>query len=147
LYRIYLGPSAEAPLQSIRVSVSRDGEHVNARLVLPRMATLLGRVQDEHGNAVPEAWVRATSPEPGWSLALESAPAVLSQGDGGFVLGGLLPGRHAVVAGSTMDRGFAKQLVDVAPGQELDVTLVLQPARPRSDPAPALAGVEIEPTP
>lgn len=145
-YKVYLGPAAEDPRESISASLSRDGEEVSARLRLPRLATLRGHVQDEQGNALPEVWVRATSPDPGWSLALESAPAVLSEGDGRFVLGGLVPGRHAIVAGSPVDRGFVEQRVEVTPGQELDLTLVLRLARNGNNPVPALAGVEPETT-
>jgi hypothetical protein len=64
-----------------------------------RGASISGRVLDESGDPVPEAWVTASG-----NLAPSSAPA-LSDDTGSFVLTGLPSGRHELSATSSVGQG------------------------------------------
>jgi hypothetical protein len=77
------------------VELTRDGEVAEITLALGEPQTLQGRVIDDTGQAVPDAWVRASRVHK-FSFAQSTEPA-LTDGDGGFVLGGLVPGLYTVV--------------------------------------------------
>ena len=83
-------PGATEPA---RVSLLHDGQVVAISLAVST-AELAGRVLDERGQPVADAWVRVESTEvvgPGGA-----APAVLSDDHGEFVVRSLAPGRYRV---------------------------------------------------
>jgi hypothetical protein len=81
------------------VTLSRDGEVAEFTLELPQLHRLQGRVIDEEGQALPDAWVRA-SREQAFGFVHPTEP-VLTDGDGRFALKGLVPGRYSLdVSGS-----------------------------------------------
>jgi hypothetical protein len=91
-----------------RVPLTRDGEIAELTLALPDAHSIRGVVVDEEGNAVPDAWVRAST-----ELA-SGAPAVtqaaLGNSDGAFIVSGLAPGRYTLSARAAQGEG---QLPDV----------------------------------
>ncbi len=86
-----------------RVTLSRDGEVVELTLEMPQLHSLEGRVVDQGGAALPEAWVRA-SREREYGFASPTEP-VLTDNDGRFVLKGLVPGRYSLDASDGEQRG------------------------------------------
>jgi hypothetical protein len=85
------------------VTLSRDGEVAELTLELPQLHSLRGSVIDEDGHVLPEAWVRA-SREQEYGFAQPTEP-VLTDGDGRFVLNGLVPGRYSLDASGVEHRG------------------------------------------
>jgi len=82
----------DAPCSLARLA--RDGELVEVSLTAPGLASIVGRVVDERGQALPDAWVQASraqsvTPVPG--IRLEP---VLSDDRGGFVIPRLGPGKY-----------------------------------------------------
>lgn len=78
-----------------RVTLTRDREIATISLALPELQSLEGRVIDDAGQAVPDVWVRAARVQK-FTFA-EPTEAALTEGDGGFVLDGLVPGAYTLV--------------------------------------------------
>jgi hypothetical protein len=80
------------------VQLSRDGEVATLSLALPTAREISGRVLDDEGHGVEDAWVTAFS-ESVYSRMRAPTP-VLSDVEGAFSLPGLLPGRYELHATS-----------------------------------------------
>jgi hypothetical protein len=115
------------------VTLGSDGEVVDVSLPLPRLARIRGRLVDADGAPVPDVWVRASAPQRAWALLVEVPPAVITDSEGEFSLPGLLPSRYDVLAHSTLARAAARQRVDLAAGDELELRLVLRHLSPSGD--------------
>lgn len=107
------------------VELERDGQVAAVTLPRPRLARVRGRLVDSDGAPVPDAWVRASDAHPAWARLIESAPAVMTDADGEFSLSGLFPGRYELLAQGTLDGGAARQSVDLASGDEVELELTL----------------------
>lgn len=143
-YGVHLGSgectgAIEAPL-----TLERDGQVVNVTLTPPPLAGVRGRLLDSAGAPVPDAWVRASDPHPAWALLLEGAPAVMTDAEGEFSVSGLLPGRYEVLAYAGSHA--ARQSVELAPGDELELRLVLERRAPSETPSPPLGRHAIDNT-
>jgi protocatechuate 3,4-dioxygenase beta subunit len=90
------------------VTLSRDGEVAEIRLTLSGSHSLRGRVVDASGQAVPDAWVHA-SREQKFSFAQSTDP-VLTDGDGGFLLSGLVPGLYTLAASGGRSEGHIERV-------------------------------------
>jgi hypothetical protein len=91
-YVVSTDPPAGIAEQS--VEITQPGAVRELTLSLPAPHAIVGRVVDDAGQALPDAWVRATS-TPDVAAGHPSAP-VLSAEDGSFSIEGLLPGRYAL---------------------------------------------------
>lgn len=81
-----------------RVELTRAGQVVELTLPLPAPQTLSGRVVDERGEGIPEAWVRASGVSP-YAFSRSRTP-VLTDAEGAFSFTGLLPGLHQLTVSS-----------------------------------------------
>jgi hypothetical protein len=106
-YTVAVESSASGPAQQVRLSM--PGEVARVTLALPAAGMISGRILDQTGAAVPDAWIRAAGSTLNAS-ARPSAP-VMSDGDGAFSIPGLLPGQYRLDVSSPL--GDA-QLEDVA---------------------------------
>jgi hypothetical protein len=95
-YEVALDSAAHGSGQ--RVELTRPGEVVELSLPLPSPRRISGRVVDEAGQAVPDAWISVA----GTSDFAQFRPStpVLSDGEGQFILSGLLPARYQLSASS-----------------------------------------------
>jgi hypothetical protein len=95
-YEVALDSAAHGSGQ--RVVLTRPGEVVELSLPLPSPRRISGRVVDEAGQAVPDAWISVA----GTSDFAQFRPStpVLSDGEGQFILSGLLPARYQLSASS-----------------------------------------------
>jgi hypothetical protein len=87
-----------APGSGRRVELTQPGEVVELSLPLPSPGRISGRVVDEAGQAVPDAWISVA----GSSDLAQFRPStpVLSNAEGEFVVSGLLPARYQLSASS-----------------------------------------------
>jgi len=115
-YDVSLDPAV--PGAALRVEVARPGEVLEVRLAGISSRTLTGRVIDERGQGVSDAWVRVAGDSPN-SQARPAAP-VLTDPQGEFTVEGLLPGRYRVDANSARGEGL---LSDALAGESVTVTL------------------------
>jgi protocatechuate 3,4-dioxygenase beta subunit len=98
LGRYEIASESAAPGSGQVVELTRAGEVVELTLQLPSAHTISGRVVDDDGQGVPDAWVRAALA----SLDARVRPVtpVLTDGQGAFSLPGLVPGRYRLMASS-----------------------------------------------
>jgi protocatechuate 3,4-dioxygenase beta subunit len=126
-----------APGSGRRVELTRAGELLELSLPLPAPQTISGRVVDETGQGVPDAWISVVG---GSSFEhLRPATPVLSDAVGEFVVSGLLPAQYELSASGgrrtaqlELPSGSQGVLVtlreaEAAPGAE---TVGFTPARP-----------------
>jgi hypothetical protein len=102
VYDVMIDPEVQGARRT--VELGRADAVVEVSLAAPQPQTLSGRVVDERGNGVPDAWIRVG----GTSLygALHPASPVMSDADGAFAIVGLLPGTYELSA--TSDGGEAR---------------------------------------
>lgn len=81
------------------VELTREGQIAELTLPLPSAHTLTGRVVDDDGQGIPDAWVRATLTTR--NALFRPVTPVLTGGDGAFALPGLLPGSYRLVVSSS----------------------------------------------
>jgi hypothetical protein len=117
VYEVKIEPEVPGGLRT--VELARAGAEVALSSSAPVAQALSGRVVDEAGNGVPDAWVRVA----GASLygALFPASAVLSDADGAFTIPGLLRGSYELSA--TSSRGQAQLDEVVNDGRWVNVPL------------------------
>jgi hypothetical protein len=104
-YTVVVGADPEEPVSSSDVRLTRDGEVVAVQISLPESHPISGRVIDEHGTAVVEAWVRVENPPGSVVASVAIADPVLTNDRGEFMIGGVLRGRYDLV--TTSARGEA----------------------------------------
>jgi hypothetical protein len=107
VYDVMLDPEVAGGRRT--VELMNAGAVVDLSLTPPPGRTLSGRVVDERGNGVPDAWVRVSGTSP--YGALFPASPVMSDAEGAFTIPGLLQGSYELSAASS--RGEAR-LDDVA---------------------------------
>jgi hypothetical protein len=95
--------------QSRRVELTREGQIAELSLTFPGPHTLSGRVVDDRGVGVPDAWVRAS----GVSAYGRLGAPVLTNATGDFSLKGLIPGKYRLEASSARGQG---ELDEIASG-------------------------------
>lgn len=117
VYEVMLDP--EIPGGRQEVELARAGAVVELSLTAPSARSLSGRVVDDSGNGVPDAWVRVS----GTSLEGELHPAspVMTDAEGAFTVPGLLAGTYELTA--TSDRGEARMQEVVNDGRSVIVPL------------------------
>jgi hypothetical protein len=113
-YELAVGGAA-AVRPGKNVLIARDGEQLQVTLQAPAAGELRGRVVDERGLPVPDAWVRAER-----SSALgpdtDLAPLMTMAGaDGTFVLRGVAREDHDVRASGALGEGTARGVRPGAP--------------------------------
>lgn len=89
---------SEEPGSGRRVELTQPGEVAHLNLSLPASQTISGRVVDEAGQGVPDAWVTVAGTSP--FAQLRPSTPVLTDADGGFAIPGLLPARYQLTASS-----------------------------------------------
>lgn len=87
---------SERPGSGRRVELTRAGEVAELRLTLPAAHAISGRVVDDAGQGIPDAWVRASGTSE--YAHIRAATPVLTDSGGAFSLQGLLPGRYRLTA-------------------------------------------------
>jgi hypothetical protein len=100
---VYEAFLAGAPDVRQRLVLRNAGERLNVSLSLPPPLVISGRVIDQSGEAVVDAWVQGTN----WD-ALEptdTTRTALTDVDGTFVLEGVLTGRYSLGVTSGYGRG------------------------------------------
>jgi hypothetical protein len=104
-----------------RVQLTRDGQVAELTLSLPPSHEIAGRVLDPAGNGVADAWVDAH----GDSIYAGVLPrtAALTDVDGAFSLGGLLPGRYGINVSSYLGEAH----IDDVESDRLDVVVRVTP--------------------
>lgn len=115
-YEVYVDSADSGAGASVRLTT--DGEVVDVTLPAPTFYAIEGRVVDENGDAIVDAWVRASSV----GHAHPPAPAVLTDDDGRFSIEGLTRGSYALMAQSVAGEASADA---VATGVD-DVVLRLE---------------------
>jgi protocatechuate 3,4-dioxygenase beta subunit len=113
-YEVY----AEVPSSgsSIVADVQRDGELVEVELPAPRLAALEGRVLDEAGSPVIDAWVSVT-PSDVMARPIDSEHgAVLTGPDGSFVFAALGAGSYDLRIWNESSEVVAHDVATGAPG-------------------------------
>jgi hypothetical protein len=100
-YEVMIEP--DAPGRSRSVQLERPDTEIEMALSGLESSSLSGRVVDEAGNGVPDAWLQVS----GASLygALRPAAPVMSDADGTFTVPGLLPGQYRIQATSNRGEG------------------------------------------
>ncbi|HEX5098647.1 MAG TPA: carboxypeptidase-like regulatory domain-containing protein [Polyangiaceae bacterium] len=107
-YRVRLASSTST---SVDAALSRDGELVALTLAAPQDRAISGHVLDEQGQPVPDAWVVARSnDEQNHSREGAGEPA-LTDGDGAFVIPGLLDGQYGLVATSSSGQAIVEAVL------------------------------------
>lgn len=106
----------EVPGAKLHVQLVRGGEVVDVTLAGLAARTLEGRVVDEEGNGVPDAWVRVFGGVTNGPV--KPVPPVLTDAEGAFTVEGLLAGRYLVDVSSSRGEG---RLYDVAAGGTVTV--------------------------
>jgi hypothetical protein len=94
---------SDPPGSAMHVELTRDEESAEIVLLKSAPHRLLGRVVDDQGQIVPDAWVEASG-EHGLARALSTAP-VMTDREGAFAIDGLVPGRYALRAHSGRGEG------------------------------------------
>jgi hypothetical protein len=102
----------------LRVELGRADEIVEVTLSDLATRVLSGRVVDEGGQGVADAWVRVAGAAP-WSQARPARP-VLTDAEGAFAVEGLLAGQYRVDVSSARGEG---RLEDVPAGATVTVPL------------------------
>jgi hypothetical protein len=97
-YRVRLASSSTAAAEAV---VSQDGELVALELIAPPSRAIRGHVLDEQGQPVPDAWVVARSDDEQNHSREGSGEPALTDGDGAFVIPGLLDGSYGLIATSS----------------------------------------------
>jgi protocatechuate 3,4-dioxygenase beta subunit len=112
------------PLGVVRqhVRLTRPGELVEVELVQPARAALAGRVSDERGLPVVDAWVEAR-PESVSGTSLRGSPRTLTDDQGSFTLSGLIAGGLYTLEASTASGRV--ELPRLRAGQENELVLRL----------------------
>jgi hypothetical protein len=111
-YEVYV---EQAPGATARVHLQQDGETVELRLPLPREASVSGRVLDEQGVPVPNAWVRASLADSEYAAFTPVAAPVLTDDDGAFSIHGLFARKYDLKVSADSAEGRAE---NVAGGSE-----------------------------
>jgi protocatechuate 3,4-dioxygenase beta subunit len=101
------------------VQLTRSGQVAELRLTLAPPEAISGRAIDEQGQGVPDAWVSAVQERPFGSFG-ETTP-VLTDGDGAFVLAGLLPGPYTVRVGGSAGEGAMEHVQSSTTGIRVNV--------------------------
>jgi protocatechuate 3,4-dioxygenase beta subunit len=96
-------PQEDRGVEDVTVSLERDGEIVDVELRAPVWFTIKGRVVDERGTPVMDAWMHASLPVELGGDRYDSSPAVLTDERGGFTLERLASGEYDIIAST--DRG------------------------------------------
>jgi hypothetical protein len=106
-HEIYVDSPSKDPGASAEARLDRDGEVVRLALTAPALASISGRVVDEQGMPMPDAWVRASPADP---FAVDpdygSDRPALSDATGAFTVTGLAPGSYALRARHASGEGL-----------------------------------------
>jgi hypothetical protein len=122
-----VNPQVRASADDGRVTVG-EGATARVKLVLPRAASLSGRVSDERGAPAANVWVSASRATVAAGGGLAQLPAfgpgqrVLTDGDGQFALEGLVQGARYTLR-AIEPYGSAAVVKDVTPGSPVQVRL------------------------
>jgi hypothetical protein len=108
-----------APGSGQRVELTTEGELRDVQLTLPAPHTLAGRVVDDDGQGVPDAWVRASSSTE--HAHLRPVTPVLTNAEGAFALPGLVPGLYRL----SVDGREGQARLDDVPSDRRNVELRL----------------------
>jgi hypothetical protein len=117
-YDVYIG---EAPELRVQVVLQYPEQVEEVRLRVPKLTRVSGRIVDDRGAPVPDAWVYATAQE--GVVDDEAVPRVLSGAGGEFVIPGLFPTKYEMRAESPLGVGTLGNV----PGDSQDVLLRVAP--------------------
>jgi hypothetical protein len=116
-YQVALDPSV--PGRPQRAALTHDGQVVSLTFSGVQTGTLSGRVVDERGEGIPDAWVRASGTSE--QALFRTSPAVLSDGAGLFTIAGLPRGDYRLLASSSAGEGRVERVL--SPANDVSVTL------------------------
>jgi protocatechuate 3,4-dioxygenase beta subunit len=127
-YELYVERPTPDPVPT-RVALEFDAQVLSVRLSPPAHSAISGRVLDEHGVPLVDAWVWASPSETSAALAVRTPPALTDEA-GGFWLPGLASGaydlhvRHGAVLGELTGvnagaSGIAVRVSTAGPDTEL----------------------------
>ncbi len=108
----------------------KEGETATMEIALETPATIVGRVVDASGAAVPGAnVVESVEHQGGWHFDAFPAPRAVTDADGGFTLRWVPPGLRELNGrvGKRPDLGRATVKAECAAGRTTEVTLKLDP--------------------
>jgi hypothetical protein len=88
-----------------RARLQQDGQIVSLELPAPPRGSIAGKVVDESGSPLIDAWVSASPSEPLARAAQVSDPPTLTDERGEFTLSDLAPGNYELQARSSAGAG------------------------------------------
>jgi hypothetical protein len=116
-YALFTSDRGVVPSDALRVELRADGEVVKVTLEAhEELSAISGRVEDEAGQPVLDAWVTASAAQPTPFVRDVGEDPVLTNERGEFMLRGLRPGRYRLEVASDQGEAAAP---DVATGSEV----------------------------
>jgi hypothetical protein len=116
-YEVYAGQPGVA--RAVGVALVEQGQVADVRLTAPRLRSIVGRVLDEAGAPVVDAWVRAESMDRASGVTTRAGHSVLTDGSGSFELAALPPGEYALTASNARGEGRGLRISAGATGVTL----------------------------
>ncbi|HKO50188.1 MAG TPA: carboxypeptidase-like regulatory domain-containing protein [Polyangiaceae bacterium] len=110
-YRAYIDSPPQDPGQSPVATLSRDGQLERLTLSLPTTEVIAGRVLDENGAPVVDAWVQVVPVDFDRDPTVGNRRPAVSDQQGQFTISGLPHGRYDVHAESSVGDAHARDIV------------------------------------
>jgi hypothetical protein len=101
-YRVFLGSPSNAEAPPPQVKLERDGEIAELEIAAPSLTTISGRVVDERGEPVVDAWVRVSIAESVAQRPTTVGHPVLTNDEGQFAVERLVAGRYDISVSSSV---------------------------------------------
>ena len=122
-YRLYLGSADEAAPAAAEVTLAHAGQVALVTLQAPPASSISGRVWDEEGTPIPDAWVRAfTSAGMVGYLGSAAGEPTLTDDQGAFSLQGLYSGHYDLQVTTSSGEGSAQRIAVGSDAVQIRVT-------------------------